>query len=191
MKMIFNKTFKNLMFAALFSLLVVASGVAHSEARRSPGHPSAGPEVPFKDGPEVPFPWSVTVPFPWSTIEGVWQITNGSTVWFSFEVEVDSTARKILHVLQLDPSTHAVLAEGVGVASADNKIVRAVMAGKNGSYMVFIGAYKKTRTSTDAYTVVTLRSLASAQAKDVSVTAQKIATAPFRASSAAPYESNY
>jgi len=135
-------------------------------------------------GPEVPFPLSLQIPFPWGTIEGVWEAkSSGLNALFSFEVQNDCDNRKILKVFHLDPLSGMVLAEGMGIAIDDKRIVRAAMSSASlGSYMLFIRAFKdpKAMHGPKIATVLTVRPFSGSESDDDHVIVRKISNVPYR-----------
>src|SRR5690606_13282976 len=118
-------------------------------------------------GPEVPFPFGTEVPFPWDTIQGVWRgKAEAGDAYSSFEVQpdmggysgVDGMGANLLTVKQIDPDTGEIVAEGFGTASTDERVVRALMTGKNGSsYYIIVRAYNDLRNGNGRATVLTIR----------------------------------
>ena len=137
-----------------------------------------GPESRSGD-PVGPFPLSALVPFPWATIEGIWtaKLPDGSSLQFSFDVQADCDGRKFIRVQGFDPKSYRVTAEGVGVAIANDMMVRAVMTSATSQYMVYIRQFKVPATkavikSTIA-TVVTVRPFEGDALTDVHMMARK------------------
>lgn len=78
-----------------------------------------------------PWPFGSAMPFPWANIQGLWEGTSESSkVLYSFKVVGAGVANRQLRVLQLDPETLEVMAEGVGFE--DQKVVKAFMIADNG-----------------------------------------------------------
>lgn len=78
-----------------------------------------------------PWPFGTAMPFPWANIQGLWEGTSESSkVLYSFKVVGSGVANRQLRVLQLDPETLEVMAEGVGFE--DQKVVKAFMIADNG-----------------------------------------------------------
>ena len=130
--------------------------------------------------PDPVIPLMEPLPFPWETIEGIWQArVNGKVMWFSLEVRSDDGGRRFLHVLQLEPSTNSVVAEGNGFIDSKTGTVRAGMVGDGGSFMVFIGLYKNEKVSQypRLVTMLTSRSLQSLS-EEFSVMIEKIVPYP-------------
>lgn len=161
-----------------------------------PGFPTLPPNLPPpgkfdpRGGPEVPFPMSITLPFPWGNIEGMWKVVtnDGTQILFSFSVETDKDGKQYLRVLQIDANTQAVLAEGVGIAIENDKLVRAAMQSKvsHSSYMLFVGSYKNQGQQalggivSKAITVLTVRPFTDLMGgQDVQVVVQKVSNAPY------------
>lgn len=137
-----------------------------------------------ENGPEVPFPLSSSLPFPWAKIEGMYEgRINGRSMLFSFDVQVDYDGNSVLRVIQLDGATGVVLAEGVGIASSDDNLVRSAMYANytGGSYMLFIGSYKNTKTSKKAVTVLTIRAFGELDGdSDVQIVVKKLSSLPYQ-----------
>lgn len=148
------------------------------------------PSVPGdQDGPEVPFPMSASLPFPWDKIEGLWNAKGEAVdLFFSFEVQIDRDGRQILNVTQLN-ANGVIVAQGVGLAIENDKLVRAAMTmtDKSGSYMLFIGSYQdpktaeapRARTPRKTVTVLTVRSFAEADGSDIQFTVSKVSKYPY------------
>jgi hypothetical protein len=79
------------------------------------------------DGPDVPFPTLGALPLPWDQLEGVWEFSaQGQTSQFSFEVR-GRASRRFLRILEVDPKTLKVIAIGTGVATENDRVIRATM----------------------------------------------------------------
>lgn len=131
------------------------------------------------NGPEVPFPLSAALPFPWGTIEGVWEAKGPAmNALFSFEVQNDCDKRKVLRVLQLDPATREVMAEGTAIGVDQQRIVRAAMRGYSESYMLFVGAFNNKRGG--VINVLTMRAFAGSSESDFQVVVKKISQTPIQ-----------
>lgn len=101
-------------------------------------------------GSDVPFPLDYPLPFPWDTITGVWKVEGRNlNMYFSFEVKADCDKGQILKVLQVNPNSGEIVAEGIGTkhvdASDGSEEVRAAMSSQFGAYMLHVGAYADTR----------------------------------------------
>ena len=99
-----------------------------------------------------PWPFGREMSFPWGGIQGVWQASNsGCSSLFLFKVgnEIDDGSR-YMTIIQYDPKECREIARGVGYES--NRVVRAVLAGDNGSFEMTIHAFRtadvKTRYGT-------------------------------------------
>lgn len=127
--------------------------------------------------PVGPFPLSAIVPFPWSTIQGIWtmKLPNGTSLFFSFEVAADCAGRKFVQVLGFDQKTYRVLAEGLGIATTNDTIVRAAMTSASSQYMVYIRQFKlpQGRATGKVSTVVTIRPFDGDVSNDVHMIARK------------------
>jgi hypothetical protein len=136
------------------------------------------------NGPEVPFPLSASLPFPWSKIEGMWEgKINGRTTLFSFDVQVDYDGSQVLKVTQLDGAIGEVVANGLGLSSSDDNLVRSAMYGSytRDSYMLFIGSYRNTKISKKPVTVLTLRPFGSLDGEtDIQVVVKKLSNVPYQ-----------
>ena len=99
-------------------------------------------------GPEVPFPLSALIPFPWASVEGVWKVAGDETCGFyRFHVQSDNYGQRVLSVVQLDPVSKQVIAEGAGFEDVNIKMVRAVMHGQQGTYMLIVRAFQTSSRS--------------------------------------------
>lgn len=91
----------------------------------------------------VPWPFGFEVPFPWSDIQGTWRVQQGGYVtYFSFKVVREKTSKgRQLVVRQMDSDQNCkFVATGVGYES--EKIIRAQMSGKSGTYRLTLRAFK-------------------------------------------------
>jgi len=97
-------------------------------------------EVPT--GGPIIWPWGQEIIFPWSGIQGIWQVSgsNCSTL-FMFRLIQQTATERVLDITEYDPSLCAVVARGKGIES--NRVVRAVLAGANGSFEMTIHAFKQ------------------------------------------------
>jgi len=94
-------------------------------------------------GGEVPLPMGKMIVFPWENMSGTWMIQNEATnVFFSFQVQRAVGGGRLLRVTQLDRNTRTILAQGVGIADQEGKVVRAVMKGLAGNFMVFVRVFR-------------------------------------------------
>jgi hypothetical protein len=95
-------------------------------------------------GGAEPFPLTRPMKFPWETIEGHWVIRNfdGALTAFSFEKRADCGAHEILRVRQFSVVSGEVLAEGIGHQLEGSERVEAVMRGKSGTFLVYLGQYQ-------------------------------------------------
>lgn len=101
----------------------------------------AGNTIEPSGGPII-WPWGQEITFPWSGIQGIWQV-NGSNCasLFMFKMIQQNGTEKVLDITEYDPTLCSVLARGKGVES--NRVVRAVLAGSNGSFEMTIHAFKQ------------------------------------------------
>ncbi len=95
-------------------------------------------------GGDSVFPLDFPLPFPWDTIEGLWMVEgdNELNAYYSFELVKDCEGRQLLQVMQLDPASRQVVAEGVGYKMNSGLQVWVAMEGPAGTYMMRIGAYR-------------------------------------------------
>lgn len=133
--------------------------------------------------PDVPFPLEAQLPFPWATIEGMWEANlNGVSALYSFQVQTDGDERKVLKVIQLDPATYAVIAEGTGISSTDDKKMTAAMKAQGGAYLLSIRAYKDTKAKIGpkVATVLTVRPFTGTEEDEKHVIIRKVSHTPYR-----------
>lgn len=89
------------------------------------------------------FPWPWSCPFPWGSIDGQWFAQGNQTKMF-FDLKELSSFEDGYHVIEIRQydGEHRLIAIGRGVASKDEKIVRAalhLLEGEPGvGYWVFI-----------------------------------------------------
>lgn len=126
----------------LLSMALSMSASAHVFATPAPDC-LAGGDNPF---PHSPFPLTCPQSFPLKSMEGVWELLDaGDDVQrysaFAFEKQIDCESRELLRIRQFNIITGEVLAEGVGYRQ-DMRDVKALMKGKTGNYMLFVGVYK-------------------------------------------------
>ena len=135
-----------------FVIACTAAVVVHAPASSAMAYPD--PIIPLLE----------PMPFPWDSIEGIWQgEIDGTEVLFSLDVRSDSGGRRFLHVAQLDAGTKLIVAEGSGFVDPKSGAVQAGMAGRFGSYMLFVGQYRNDKLSKypKVVTVLTARSFQS------------------------------
>lgn len=128
--------------------------------------------------PVGPFPLSALVPFPWASIEGIWtmKLPDGTSLQFSFDVQVDCNGRKFLRVLGFDQKTFRVTSEGVGIGMNNDMLVRAAMTSSASQYMVYIRQFKVPQGKAvpgKISTVVTIRPFDADSSADVHMIARK------------------
>jgi hypothetical protein len=156
-------------FLAL-GLIVAASVAARVEASACSSLPSSvlastypAPTIPIEarsTDPVGPFPLSTLVPFPWTTIQGIWatKVPNGTSNYFSFEVQADCSGQRFVRVLAFDQKSYRVTAEGVGVGTPNDTIVRAVMNSGGSQQMIYIRQFRVPVGKTSKIsTVITIR----------------------------------
>lgn len=164
--------------AALIAALVVTSVGAYADDDNAPCTSVAEiqskaiyyqqarygtPDIQLRGGDPVgPFPLATPMQFPWTTIDGIWSMKqhDGSTVYFSFEVQIACDGSRVIKVQSFDPKTFRVTASGLGIGSLNDTMVRAIMTSESTSgFMVYIRQYKQqlTRTKSKISTVVTIR----------------------------------
>lgn len=99
-------------------------------------------------GDDWVIPLDSPLPFPWNSIEGIWKVDSPKfQALYSFEVQFDCDNRKILTVLQLDPTSREVVAKGIGYMNGSTREVRAAMSAlSGGSYLLSVGAYNDKST---------------------------------------------
>ena len=127
---------------AIFTALIIAAVAALAvTVSMSVTAPSA-----FAGGDDTIFPLDYPLPFPWNSIEGIWEVeSTGFKAYYSFEVQHDCDSRLILKVVQIDPATRIVAADGIGYQNSDSKQIYAAMQMANGSsYVLNVGAYRDT-----------------------------------------------
>ncbi len=169
---------------------VLVAATAAGEAEACPGvvtvpTPITSPSTTFpiemrSTDPVGPFPLAALVPFPWTTIQGIWatKLPNGTSVHFSFEVQADCHGRKFVHVLGFDQKTYRVTAEGVGLGTSNDTIVRAAMSSASSQYMVYIRQFRVPagKATGKISTVVTIRPFDGDGSSDVHMVARKAST---------------
>lgn len=141
----------------------------------------AAPALYAAGGDDTIFPLDFPLPFPWSSIQGVWEVESRDfRTYFSFEVQRDCDSRQILKVMQIDPNSGTVVAQGIGFQNTDSKQVYAAMQkASGGSYILFVGAYKDTSKNQN---VVVLRiSKFSDWTPDLNYRIHKVRNAPAKA----------
>lgn len=102
---------------------------------------SSNPGTVIKGGVN-PWPWGMEVMFPWTGIAGVWQMpTMGCSTLFVFKVAKDlSNNERYITITQYDPVQCRQISSGVGYEQ--DRVVRAVMTGSNGSFELTIHAFR-------------------------------------------------
>lgn len=91
-------------------------------------------------GGPIIWPWGQEITFPWSGIQGIWQVSGSNCQsLFMFRMIQQNGNEKVLDITEYDPTLCSILARGKGVES--NRVVRAVLAGANGSFEMTIHAF--------------------------------------------------
>jgi hypothetical protein len=104
----------------------------------------------FPTGGPIIWPWGQEITFPWAGIQGIWQVSGSNCAsLFMFKMIQQNGTEKVLDITEYDPSLCTVLARGKGVES--NRVVRAVLAGANGSFEMTIHAFKQAGLVTSSY----------------------------------------
>jgi hypothetical protein len=140
-------------------------------------------------GGSNPWPWGREATFPWGGIQGVWQTSGtGCASLFTFKVggEIERGA-KYIHISQYDPKLCQETARGVGYEN--NRVVRAVLTGKNGTFELTIHAFRPQDLkpmslqgvfdgSQDAVVVVRMRNMGSNTSQKVSFQMERLKKNP-------------
>lgn len=156
----------------LLVVLMSAMGLATMFSSRS----ASASSLLAGGGSDVPFPLNYPLPFPWSTIEGVWNVDSHQySAMYTFAVENDCNGRQILKVIQIDPTSHVVLAAGIGYQVDGSDQVTAAMNGPNGSYMLYVGAYEDSLVAPVKKAYVLRLVAFSGAAEELRVRIQKVA----------------
>ncbi len=93
-------------------------------------------------GGSNPWPWGRETNFPWNGIQGVWQTSgSGCSSLFTFKVgsEIEKGARYV-SISQYDPKACQETARGVGYEN--NRVVKAVLTGRTGTFELTIHAFR-------------------------------------------------
>jgi hypothetical protein len=91
-------------------------------------------------GPII-WPWGLETSFPWTGIQGVWQVTGSDcSTLYVFRIVQESGSEKTLNISHYDPVSCQVISIGKGTEY--NNVVRAVLAGRQGSYEMTIHAFR-------------------------------------------------
>ena len=105
-----------------------------------------------------PWPWSTRMPFPWENIQGTWTERN-SQFTFSFKVVNNTQGEKHILIKQLDPSTGAVVSQGIGFENSEKVVVAGMTSGDNGQFRMTVRALKNVYSwGTQEFTGVTIES---------------------------------
>jgi hypothetical protein len=163
-------------FAASSSLRAQAAGVDRALVSRF----SYIPSLPTF-GPEVVFPLKAQMPFPWNSIEGTWLAQSGNfNAIYSFKIQSNAQHSRILTVLHLDPGSHRVLAQGIGLTGDDPRVVRAGMVSQGGTYWLMIRAFQDGRPghANEVVTLLTIRPYDAASEDELHVVLKKVSDSP-------------
>jgi hypothetical protein len=120
------------------------------------------------------WPWGMEVPFPWRGIQGLWMANiNGCSTYFTFKIVKNVVDEKILQIHEINPVTCTLIAKGAGYE--DDRVVMAVMNGKNGAYNMEVHSFRESDvaeanergyTSSMSNKVVTMMTVSSVRASD-------------------------
>ena len=128
--------------------------------------------------PVGPFPLSALLPFPWASIDGIWtmKLPDGTSLYFSFEVQSDCNGRKILKVNTFDRTTYRLTGDGTGLALANDTMVRAAITTPSTQYMLYIRQFKQVvgKGQSRQVTVVTVRPFNGNETDDIHMVARKV-----------------
>ena len=132
-------------------------------------------------GPEVVFPLKAQMPFPWNSIEGTWLAQSGNfNALYSFKIQSNAQHSRILTVVHLDPGSHRVLAQGIGLTGDDPRVVRAGMVSQGGTYWLMIRAFQDGRPghANEVVTLLTIRPYNAANEDELHVVLKKVSDSP-------------
>lgn len=128
-------------------------------------------------GGDKPFPWGTEAPFPWKSIEGTWASEEMADVVFVFKIIRQDKGTRYLQVAVIDVETGKSLAEGVGVARRNDRIVRSRVKSTTGAeFYILLSNYQRKDpdgTVTEE-TYLTLRPISNDPKKDRSYYIQKL-----------------
>jgi hypothetical protein len=90
-----------------------------------------------------PWPWGQEIQIPWRGLQGVWETSGGECEnLFLFKVKSNQNGEKLVQIVQYDPQSCRIVAQGLGYESG--RYVNAQMVRQGQTYNLTIHAFNGT-----------------------------------------------